>query len=157
MTNPVLRAISNPLGDPALDVFLHWCDLKGVRPMPLAPADIATFVMQSQALGIEKIAATVAAISKTYLARGYADPTAGGPVGAALNAIAPIDPPRSWPKEHKHRFTSMPYDLQAYVASHEARREKVVRQAQNEAGVLRNTFDDIQRWFCWGPAYSEAS
>jgi hypothetical protein len=144
MSNPVLRAITNPLGDPALDVFLHWCDLKGVRPIPISPAAIAGFVVESQVLGIDKIAATVSAISQAYASRGLADPTAGGPVAAALNRIAPIDPPRSWPKEEKQRFASLPHDLQKYVAYHEERREKEIRRAQNEAAVARNELKKLQ-------------
>jgi hypothetical protein len=138
VSNPVLRAITNPLGDPALDVFLHWCDLKGVRPIPISPTAIAGFVMDSGALGIEKIAATVKAISDAYLSRGLADPTAGGPVGAAINRIAHVEPPRSWKAEAKSQFKTFPYELQVYLEGHERQRENTLRKAQNEAANLRN-------------------
>ncbi|MGY3616622.1 hypothetical protein ACVJGD_002818 [Bradyrhizobium sp. USDA 10063] len=37
----------------------------------------------------------------------------------------------------KQRFRSLPYDLQVYIATHEARREKALRRAQNEAAAIR--------------------
>ncbi len=137
MTSPVFRAIVNPDSDPALDLFLHWCDSKGVRPIPLAPADIAVFVKQAQTLGIEKIAATVTAISKAYLSRGFADPTAGGPVTAACDDIAKLAPPRSWPKENWSAFKSLPYALQLCVAKRETERDVQLRRAQNETAEAR--------------------
>jgi hypothetical protein len=54
-----------------------------------------------------------------------------------MNHIAKLDPPRSWPKQHKARFETMPYDMQVYVAGHEARREKEIRRAHNEAATAR--------------------
>ena len=81
-----------------LPPFLEWCDRQRLLPVPLAPKDIALFVKQSEALGIETIAATLAAISNLYLSRGLADPTAGGPVSESIDAIAKLTPPRSWPK-----------------------------------------------------------
>lgn len=64
-------------------------------------------------------------------------PDARGPVAAAISDIAGIEPPRSWPDNHKSRFKSLPYDLQRYVAAHEKQREKVLRRAQNEAALAR--------------------
>ena len=58
-------------------------------------------------------------------------------MAAAISDVAGIDPPRSWPGVHKLRFKSLPYDLQFYVAAHEAQREKVLRRAQNEAASAR--------------------
>ena len=137
MTNPVMRALVNPDGNPAMDVYLHWCAGKNLRAIPAPPDMIATFVLQNQALGIAKVAASVAAISKAYLARGLADPTAGGAVAAALHTLAPIDPPRSWPKEYKARFISLPYDLQRYLDGHEKQRDKEVKRAHSEAADAR--------------------
>ena len=54
------------------------------------------------------------------------------------------DPPRSWPNDRKQRFKSLPYDLQVYVADHEARREKAVRRAQNDAAIARQKLAAFQ-------------
>jgi len=68
---------------------------------------------------------------------GLADPTLGGVVTEAVSDLAGIDPPRSWPAAHKQRFKSLPYDLQVYVGTHEAQRERALRRAQNEAARAR--------------------
>jgi hypothetical protein len=60
-----------------------------------------------------------------------------GVAAAAINAVADIDPPRSWPNDRKQRFKSLPYDLQVYAVSHETQREKALRRAQNEVAALR--------------------
>ena len=72
-----------------------------------------------------------------HVALGVADPTLGGDVAAAVSDIAGIAPPRSWPNDRKQRFNSLPYDLQVYVAAHEASRERAIRRAQNEAANAR--------------------
>jgi hypothetical protein len=76
-------------------------------------------------------------ISKLHASIGLADPTLGGVVSAAINEIANIPPPRSWPGDSKQRFRSLPYDLQVYIADREANRDRALRRAQNEAATTR--------------------
>jgi hypothetical protein len=59
------------------------------------------------------------------------------PVAGAIDEASAIDPPRSWPKEYKLRFKSLPYDLKSFLARHDAQREKALRRAQNETAVAR--------------------
>ena len=68
-------------------------------------------------------------------------PTLGGVTAAAISDVAAISPPRSWPNDRKQRFKSLPYDLQVYVAAHEAQREKALRRAQNEAASTRQKME----------------
>lgn len=68
---------------------------------------------------------------------GLADPTLGGLVADAVDGLARIPPPRSWPNDRKQRFQALPYDLQVFVSAHEMRREKAIRTAQNEAASAR--------------------
>jgi hypothetical protein len=89
-------------------------------------------------MGIQKVWAIVCDISRAHYLIGLADPTSSGAVSAALNDIAKIDPPRSWPKDHKFRFTQLPYDLQVYVAVRERERDITVRRAQTETTNARN-------------------
>jgi hypothetical protein len=124
--------------------FDRWCVLRNEDPLPASPNAVARFIADVAPHGIEKVWPLVAAISRAHYVIGLADPTGGGPVSAALNAIARIDPPRSWPKEQKFRFTSLPYDLQVYVAGHEARREKEIRRAQSETAKVRQELAAIQ-------------
>jgi hypothetical protein len=47
--------------------------------------------------------------------------------------LPPIEPPRSWTKEEKERFKSLPHETQEYLAAREQERDRAVRQSQNEA------------------------
>ena len=100
-------------------------------------ADVARFVSDCAPLGVEQLWAAVQQISKHHEALGLADPTLGPPVATAVGDVANIEPPRSWAHAHKLRFKSLPYDLQSFVASHEAQREKALRRAQNEAAATK--------------------
>jgi hypothetical protein len=144
VTSPVLAALRNAAA-PEHTMFENWCALKGYRPLPAMPALIAAFVNDCEALGIEKIWPAVCEISQAHVAEGLADPTAGGAVASAINGISKIDPPRSWPKEQKLRFYSLPYDLQGYVADQADKREKEIRRAQNEAANARQELKAIQQ------------
>jgi hypothetical protein len=118
-------------------LFGNWCELNGIASCPAAPAAVARFVTDCASLGMERLWPAVQEISRLHVSLGLADPTLGGVAAAAINAVSDIDPPRSWPNDRKQRFKSLPYDLQVYVLSHEAQREKALRRAQNEAATLR--------------------
>jgi hypothetical protein len=55
--------------------------------------------------------------------------------------LPPIDPPRSWTKDEKDRFKSLPRETQEYIASREQERERTVRQSQNEAAEQRKAIE----------------
>jgi len=135
-TNPVLVALAQARMR-AAPMFTKWCELNGISSCPAAPADVARFVSDCAALGIERLWLAVQDISKLHVSVGLADPTLGGVAAAAISDLGGIQPPRSWPDDRKLRFQSLPYDLQAYVAAHESQREKVLRRAQNEAAIAR--------------------
>ncbi len=135
-TNPVLVALAQARMR-AAPMFTKWCELNGISPCPAAPADVARFVSDCAALGIERLWPAVQDISRLHVSVGLADPTLGGAAAAAISDLGGIEPPRSWPADRKLRFKSLPHDLQAYVAAHEQQREKVLRRAQNEAAVAR--------------------
>jgi hypothetical protein len=136
MTSPVLTALAQARMRDA-PVFVKWCELNGVSSCPAMPSTVARFIADCSALGIERLWPAVQQISKMHVSLGLADPTLGGAPAAAISDVARISPPRSWPDRHKERFRSLPYDLQAYVASHEAQRERALRRAQNEAASAR--------------------
>jgi len=117
--------------------FENWCLLNGVAPIPAPPAVLARFVTDVAPLGIERVWPAVQEVSRAHYLIGLADPTLSGTVCAAINDIAKIDPPRSWPREHKAAFLRLPYDLQAFLAEHEGRREKEIHRAHGEAAELR--------------------
>ncbi len=143
MRNPVLAALAQARMRIA-PMFARWCELNGVACCPAAPADVARFVADCASLGIERLWPAVQEISAAHVALGLADPTLGGASAAAVSDIAGISPPRSWPDESKRRFKSLPYDLQVYIAGHEARREKALRRAQNEVASARQKLAALQ-------------
>jgi hypothetical protein len=143
-TNPLLAALAESRRR-AAPMFTKWCELNGISACPVLPAAVARFVSDCAALGIERLWPAVQEISKMHVEFGYADPTLGDLVAAAIDKIACIPPPRSWPNDSKLRFKSLPYDLQVYVAAHEQRREKAIRRAQNDASIARQQLASYQQ------------
>ncbi|WP_342712168.1 hypothetical protein AAFG13_12500 [Bradyrhizobium sp. B124] len=144
MVNPVLATLAQARLR-AAPIFVRWCELHRVAPCPAAPAVVARFVADCASLGIERLWPAVQEISKLHVAAGLADPTLGGPVASAIAYIAGIEPPRSWPDDRKRHFWSLPYDLQIFIAAHEARRDKALRRAQNAAAVALKQLEALQR------------
>jgi hypothetical protein len=143
MTNPVLAALAQARLR-AAPLFARWCELNNISFCPAAPADVARFVSDCASLGMERLWPALQEISRLHVSIGLADPTLGDPASMAVSAIAGIDPPRSWPNDRKQRFNSLPYDLQVYVAAHEAQREKALRRAQNDAAIARRKLKACQ-------------
>jgi hypothetical protein len=56
-------------------------------------------------------------------------------------AQAPIEPPRSWTKEARERFASLPRETQEYLAEREQDRDRELRRSQNEAAVERKALE----------------
>lgn len=135
-TNPVLAALAQARMR-AAPMFARWCELNRAPFCPARPGDVARFVSDCASLGIEQLWPAVQDVSRLHASLGFADPTLDKSVAIAVSDVARVDPPRSWPIEHKSRFRLLPYDLQDFLASHEARREKVLRRAQNEAAEAR--------------------
>jgi hypothetical protein len=136
MTSPVLAALAQARLR-AAPMFARWCELNGISSCPAAPAAVAKFVTDCASLSVERLWPAVQEISKAHVALGLADPTLGGVAASAINDVAGILPPRSWPDDRKQRFQLLPHDLQVYVAAHEKQREKALRRAQNEAATAR--------------------
>jgi hypothetical protein len=143
-TNPVLAALAQARMR-AAPMFAKWCELNGLSACPAAPAAVARFVSDCAALGIERLWPALQEISKMHADLGLADPTLGGVVADAIDRVARVAPPRSWPDDHKSRFKALPYDLQVYVAAHETQRERVIRRAQNEAASARQKLAAVQQ------------
>lgn len=144
MINPVLTALSQARFRTA-PLFARWCELNAAPFCPAKPASVARFVRDCAALGIDQVWPAVQDISKLHASLGLADPTLGGMAAAAVSEVANIAPPRSWPNDRKERFKSLPYDVQVFVAAHEAQREKALRRAQNEAATARQKLVALQK------------
>jgi hypothetical protein len=134
--NPVLAALAQARTQ-AAPLFARWCELNGAPFCPARPADVFRFVSDCASLGIQRLWPALQDISKHHVSLGLADPTLGSPVANAISTIAGVNPPRSWADVDKQRFRLLPYDMQLLVVSHDIRREKALRRAQNEAAAAR--------------------
>lgn len=118
-------------------MFERWCILNGHKPFGVSPAIVAQFVDDIAPMGIEQVWPAVQEVARMHTAHGLPDPTQSKDVAAAINAIAKIDPPRSWPAEEKLRFLTLPYDIQLIISKREADRDKQIRHMQNELAQLK--------------------
>ena len=144
MTSPVLAALAQARMR-AAPMFTSGASLIGfphARPRRYREIRCRFAALR---LSIERLWPAVQEISQAHAAAGLADPTLGGIAAAAVSDVAGIPPPRSWPEGCRQRFRSLPYDLQTYVASHEAQREKALRRAQNEAAIARQKLAACQQ------------
>jgi hypothetical protein len=55
--------------------------------------------------------------------------------------LPPIEPPRSWTKEQRERWQSLPRETQEYLAEREQERERELRRGQNEAAEQRKAIE----------------
>jgi hypothetical protein len=125
-------------------IFVAWCQRRGVLALPAKPEAAALFLLESKELGIDALCVLAEQISAAHAK--FADPCASWVVRKALESIGGfISAPRSWLKGKQQTFASLPWQQQHCVAEHEARREAVMRRAQNEAAALRNQFKKLEK------------
>ena len=120
-----------------MNSFEKWCVLNGHKPFGASPETVARFVSDIAPMGIAAVWDAVQEVSRAHYVHGLPDPTLGGPVAAAINDIAKIDPPRSWPAEEKLRFLTLPYPTQAYLAKRQVADDALIRKLQNELAQLK--------------------
>jgi hypothetical protein len=116
-----------------LQPWLTWCKEAGVRHAPAKPWCVAAFILDRHRHGADEqqIHAVLGAITRLHDRFGLANPVAG-PVHAALYRIFEIYPPRSWPKEDKALWATLPALVRHRITSREAERDAGLRKKQNE-------------------------
>ena len=136
----------SPAKDTAQSAFLHWCDIKGVRSFPAAPAAIAQFALENAVLGIDVISEVVDHIAEFHEFQGAANPVATWIVAEAMDSIGgEVDAPHSWPKEQKWRFTQLPCLLRRYLSAADKRQQREIHRALNEAAAARKAKSEERR------------
>jgi hypothetical protein len=93
--------------------------------------------MQHRDEGLGILEQLVDQIGAAHVGAGLADPTSTYPVPQMLNEVARITPPRSWAKEEKQKFESLPYSLQTYVVKREADRDRELARCHSDAALWR--------------------
>ena len=147
----ISAAVARQIGPPAHSwqgnlpaEFVAWCKQNSLASLPARPASIALFVLENGHVGIDELARMVVGISRCHLRRGQADPTSGYPVSAALNHLAEIDAPVSWPKEMRPRFSELTYALQQYLAASDREQTRMIKRAHQEAADARKKLKEIE-------------
>ena len=120
-----------------MQMFEKWCSIRGESAIPASPTIIARFIADIAPLGIDRVWPAVLEISRAHYMIGLPDVTISYPVTMAINEIANIPAPRSWPAAEKARFKTLPYDMQLVISKREADRDKQIRQLQNEFAQLK--------------------
>ena len=143
-TNPVLAALAQARMR-AAPMFAKMVRTERRFLVPAAPADVARFVADCASLGIERLWPAVQEISKMHVSLGLADPTLGGVAAAAINDVAGIAPPRSWPNDRKLRFSRCPMICRSMS-------RPTRRSAKKRCGARRTRPPSPGRNLAWHPA-----
>jgi hypothetical protein len=125
-----------------MNLFERWCLINDHKPFGASPAIVARFVADIAPMGISEVWPAVQEVARMHYIHGLSDPTLGGPVAAAINELAGIAPPRSWPQQEQIRFRTLPYDLQLIITKREADRDNQVRKMQNEFAQLKKEIEN---------------
>jgi hypothetical protein len=122
--------------------FLQWAEVQRVRALPARPASVAAFIclLKDQNVSRQIVVETLSAIEALHIAAAVANPVATPIVSATLGTT--VEPPRSWKKEDKAFFTTLPLHAQEIIASREQDREVHLRRSQNELAKMRKRLPD---------------
>jgi hypothetical protein len=107
---------------------VQWCETQRVRALPAKPFSVAAFVQWQldQRVPRQVIVETLSAIENLHYAASVGNPVSAPVVAATLGTT--VDPPRSWKKEDKEFFATLPLHAQQIVALREQERETHLRR-----------------------------
>jgi hypothetical protein len=117
----------------ALNPFLKWCRLNGVRHCPAKPTTVAGFISEHRAEPVE----TLLAIERMHDIHNLPNPVTTAGVRAVLASIIDFEPPRSWSLQEKAKFIEIPAELREIIARRTKQRETEFRRLQNQLAELR--------------------
>ena len=122
--------------------FVQWCEVQRVRALPARPTSVAAFVcwQQDQHVPRQVIVETLSAIEALHIAASVGNPVVAPVVSATLGST--VEPPRSWKKEDKEFFATLPLHAQEIVARREQERETNLRRGQNELAEMKKRQSD---------------
>jgi hypothetical protein len=116
-----------------LTPWLTFCRDKSIRHAPAKSWCVAAYVLDrhKQGIDVEQILAELNAITRLHSKFGLADPVTG-PAHLAIERIAEIKPPRSWPAADKALFTTLPAAIRFRILTRETQRDVGLRRLQSE-------------------------
>jgi hypothetical protein len=117
--------------------FVTWCEVQRIRALPAKPFSVAAFVQWQldQRVPRQVIVETLASIEALHNAASVGNPVSSPVVAATLGTT--VDPPRSWKKEDKEFFATLPLHAQSIIADREQERETHLRRSQNQLADQR--------------------
>jgi hypothetical protein len=119
--------------------FIEWATNANVRYCPALPTTVGSYILAASASGIKEkqILATVAAIERLHDSVGLPSPCATTPARYAFSQVVKSEPPRSWTKEEKLMWATLPPEIRSVIARREHSREKETRRLQNEVAEMK--------------------
>ena len=113
---------------------MEWARRKEVKYFPAKPSTVALWVADHSGHKSESdLLAMLEAIKRMHDAHGgLANPCSTCAVERMLAVVIKAEPPRSWPKAEKALFATLDPALRAIISKRRIRRERGLRQKQNE-------------------------
>ena len=122
--------------------FEQWANQRGVRWLPAKGSTISSYALEVAHRGDAFVLETIAAIERAHFAAGLASATTTPIVRHVLDKIVTVEPPRSWPKEDKAMFATLPPQIKSIIARRESNRDSGTRKAQNRAAEATKRHND---------------
>ena len=120
-------------------LFEKFCSERSCRRLPAKPWVVASFVLHEAAAGrdAQGCIALLAAIAEIHDVHSLSNPTATGVVRTALELIIKTEPPRSWPKEDRASWATLPPEIREAIARREDNRDRALKTKFQELADLR--------------------
>jgi hypothetical protein len=109
-----------------LRLWCAWCKTKSVRHAPAKPHVVAAFIIEQGNLD------ALPAIDLLHQSFDLSNPVMTGIVGAAIERVASVKPPRSWPAADKALWATLPAQIRERISMREKQRDDGLRLAQNQ-------------------------
>jgi hypothetical protein len=122
-----------------MNLFLAWCQLNRVHPLPASVADVARFVGECSHLAPDVLWAELTAIDEQHEELLYSPPAKSRHVMEAFDRAHPVAPPRAWVKADWPLFASLPYGVKQIIVRREAERDRELQRCQNDAALWRKS------------------
>jgi hypothetical protein len=132
------RSLSADIRD-RFSLFEAWCGDKSVRRLPAKPWTVAAFILDQTAAGrdAQGCLALLAAIAEVHDVHSLSNPTATAAVRTALEQIIKTEPPRSWSRDQKATWATLPPDVRQIITEREGGRDRALKTKFNELADLR--------------------
>jgi hypothetical protein len=126
-----------------IDIFVKWCEARGVRKCPVKNWVLATYLLEKSMEGIpaEALLATLAAVTALHDHHGLSNPVATRVVNLALEKILREERQPRWSKDELIEWRHLPLPVRNAISRREEDRDRELRRLQNEAAKRRQNMN----------------